>query len=103
KGPLVQDVSAGERGQRDRGSGNEIERAVLVRLARLEEPLRELRELAGPEHGLRAHEMRQPELRVSVLARVQVEHELSERALEVRQRPPEDGEARLGDLGRALD
>ena len=46
--------------------------------------------------------MRHPDLGVAVLARVQVEHELRERALEPRHAAPQDGEARLGDPGGAL-
>src|SRR5205807_7017149 len=48
-------------------------------------------------------EVRHPQLGVAVLARVEVEHELGERALEARARPPEDREARLGDLDRARE
>src|SRR2546427_8259704 len=47
--------------------------------------------------------MRHPDLRVAVLPRVEVEHELGQRALEARRRAPQDREPRLRHLRRARE
>ena len=54
---------------------------------------RELRHLAGAVHRLVAHQQRRLHLGVAVLGRVQVEHELAERALEPRELALQHGEA----------
>ena len=61
---------------RDLGRG----RQVPVRPLEPEEVLLELRELSGPEERGRVDEERRQDLRVAVLPRVEVEHELDERA-----------------------
>ena len=91
-----------ERRQRHLGRRDQVERAALVGLDGLEELLLELRQLPGAEHRVGVHEVRQPQLRVAVLARLHVEHELRDRALEPRQRPPHDGEARFRELRGAI-
>ena len=95
---LRQHLAAVQRGQRDLGGRDQVERAALVGLVRLEELLLELGQLAGAQHRVGIHEMRQPQLRVAVLARLHIQHELGDGALEPRQRAPHDREARLRQL-----
>ena len=52
-----------------------------------------LRQLRSAEHGVVAHEQWRVDLGIAVLARMQVEHELGERAFETRQRSLQDDEA----------
>ena len=61
------------------------------------------RQLRGAEHGVVAHEKRRVDLGIAVLARVQVEHELSQRPFEPRQRSFQDDEPRAGELRRGLE
>ena len=49
-----------------------------------------------PVSVLRRHEVRHPRLAIAVLAQVQVEHELRERAVQARHRPGQHGEAGAG-------
>src|SRR5439155_913848 len=70
---LRQHLARMQRGERDLRRRDEIERAALVGLDGLEELLLELRQLARLEHRLAVHEMGYPDLRVAVLARVEVE------------------------------
>ena len=79
---LGQHLSAVKRRERDFGGWDQVERTVLVRLDGFEELLLELGELAGPEHRLAAYQVWHPQLGVSVLASVEVEHEVGEGAFE---------------------
>ena len=63
----------------------------------------EFRQLRGAEHHLVAHQQRRRHLRVAMLARVQVEHELPERALQPRKPLLQHHEARAGELRRGLE
>ena len=81
---------------------NQVQRAALVGFDGLEELLLELRQLSGAQHRLGVHQVREPELGVAVLARLEVEHELRDRALEPRERPPHHGESRLGEPRGAI-
>ncbi len=92
-----------QRGERDLGGGDQVERAIGVRLHRPEHLLLELGQHRDPDHRLGIHQVRHPQLGEAVLTRVQIEHELRERAAQARGRAPHDGEARLGDLGRAVE
>jgi hypothetical protein len=62
-----------------------------------------LRQLRGPEHRLVAHQQRRVDLGVAVLAGVQVEHEVGQRALQPCQRALQHHEARAGQLRRRLE
>ena len=79
-----------DRCRRCRADGVELEQVVL-----------ELRQLAGAaQRRRRVRPARRPHLGVAVLAGVQVEHEVDERARQPRRRAAQDGEARAGDLAR---
>ena len=69
----------------------------------LELVVRELRQLRRAEHRLVAHQERRRHLRVAVLARVQVEHELPERPLQPGELALEHHEARAGHPGGGLE
>src|SRR6185295_16828116 len=56
--------------------------------------LLELRQLAGSEQCLRLHEIRHIHFGVAVLPSVQIEHELTERAMQTRNSRAHDNEAR---------
>ena len=58
----------------------------------------EFRQLPRPKHHLVAHQQRRRHLRVAVLGRVQVEHELAERAFEARELAAQHHEARAREL-----
>ncbi len=62
----------------------------------------ELRQLPGAVHGVGIDQERRQHLGVAMLAGVQVEHEVHQRALQPRAQVPIDGEARAGQLGGAL-
>ena len=62
-----------------------------------------LGKLAGAEEALRVHQEGRQHLGVAVLAGVHVEHEIDERALQLRAQVPVEGETRAGDLGGALE
>ena len=63
----------------------------------------EFGKLRGAEHGVVAHEKRRRDLGVTVLAGVQVEHELGESALEPRESPLKHDEARARELRSRLE
>ena len=71
-----------------------------VRALQLEEVLLELRQLAGAGQRLARHEIRHPGFAVAVLAHVQVEHELRERAMQRRHRSGHHRKARAGKAAR---
>src|SRR5579883_576454 len=83
-------------GQRHLGGGNQPQ----VRVFTLEEVGGELRQLAGPAHGLGVDERGRKDLGVAVATGVEIEHEVGEGALEAGAGAAIDGEARAGDLGR---
>src|SRR5581483_5044519 len=74
-----------------------------VRPLALEGIAGEFRQLSGTVHGIGVHEVRREDLGISVLARVQVEHEVGESAFELRTQVPIDREARAGKLGGTLE
>jgi hypothetical protein len=92
-----------ERGERHLRGGDQVEGAARVGLHGAEHLLLELGQHRDAGHGLEIHQVRHPQLGEAVLARVQVQHELGERAAQARGRAPHDGEAGLGDLGRAVE
>ena len=84
---------------RDFGGGDQPE----IRVLELEQIRCELRQLAGAvQAGGVDHERRQ-HFGVAVLAGVHVQHEVDQRALQLRAQAPVDGEARAGDFGGALE
>ena len=82
--------------QRHFGGRHEIQVPVA---GDLEEVLLELRQVPGAGERRRVHEKRRLHLRVAVLARVEVEHEVDERARRgARPAPMQHREPRAGDL-----
>ena len=77
-----------------------FERALVVAV---EEVLGELGELAGAEERLGVDHVGREDFGVAVLAGVQVEHEVGQRAFEAGSLAEVDDEARAGDLGGALE
>ena len=65
--------------------------------------VQELRQLRRAEHGVVAHQHRRLDLGIAVLHRVQVQHELLERARQPRERPLQHDEARARELRRRLE
>ena len=84
--------------QRHFGGGDEIEA-----LAGAEQVLLELGKLPGAEERLGIDEKRRVHLFVSVRARLEVEHERSERAGEASARAGQNGEPRAREPGAALE
>src|SRR6185437_10554603 len=86
----VEDLAAMQVGQRHFSGRNQIQ----IPLTRdLEEILLELRQIAGPAQRLAVDEKRRLDLAISVLARVEVEHEVDERPRQARARSAQHGEA----------
>ena len=71
-------------------------------LSHLEQILLELRQLPGAVEARRVDHERRQHFGIAVLARVHVEHEVDQRALQLRAQAPVHREPRAGDLGRAL-
>ena len=95
----LQRLIAVDIGHGDLGRGNQPE---IVSLA-LEQVLFEFGQLPRAEEAGRIHQEGRQHLGIAVLAGVHVEHEVDERALELRAHAPIEGKARAGDLGRALE
>ena len=81
------------------GGGDQPEVMFLT----LEEVVGEFGQLAGAEQAGGVDHERRQNLGVAVLARVDVEHEVDEGALEARADAPVDGEAGAGDFGGTLE
>ena len=62
-----------------------------------------LRQLRRPDHAIAPHQKRRTHFQVTVLARVQVEHELNQRPLQFRPRADKTDEPRAAQLRRALE
>ena len=90
-----------QRGERHLRRRDQVQ--VAVARARLEQVALELGELARAQHGVRRDEVGRDDFGVAALARVQVEHEVDERALHPRAGAGLHGEARARDPGRALE
>src|SRR5262245_25708273 len=96
----VEDLAAVQVRERYFGGWNEIE----VPLAGdLEEVLLELRQLAGAGQRRGVRHKRRLDFAVAMLTRVQIEHEVDERAGEARARAAQHREARAGELRAALE
>ena len=63
----------------------------------------EFRQLRGADQRLAMHQERRQDLGVAVLARVQVEQEIDQRALQPRARPAVNDERAAGDLRGAFE
>src|SRR5262245_20068805 len=86
---------------RERNLGGRYE--VIVALeSQLEQIGLEFRELSSAEERIRIDDDRRQHLQVAVFLRVEVEHEVDQRAFELRAKSAEDGEARARHLRRAL-
>ncbi len=101
----LEDLLAVQVGQRHLGGGDEVEVVrALVALARdAKRVVGELGQLAGAAHGRVLDEVGRGDLGVAVLAGVQVEHELRERARQPRPRAHQHGEARARQPARAVE
>src|SRR3989441_1044746 len=100
---LGEDLTRVERRHGHLGGGDHVERAAFVGLERLEDLLLELGQEPIVLHRRGIHEVGHPHFRVAVLPRVEVEHELRQRALEPRRRAPQDRKSRLRNLRRTLE
>ena len=87
---------------RDRHFGRRHEVQVPVS-GDLEEVGLELRQVAGAQQGGGVHQVRRIDLGVAVFARMQVEHEVDERAHHARAFAQRDGETRAGHARRAFE
>ena len=92
--PIARDV-----GDRDLRGRNQVE----VVLVNPEQIVGELRELAGAAQRLGRDQVRDVDLVVAVLARVHVEHELDEGAVQVRERSAQADEPAARKLRRKLE
>src|ERR1019366_5228371 len=75
---------------------------IVLAVRDAEQILRKFRQLAGAVHGIRIHQVWWEHLGISVLARVEVKHEIGERSFEPRAERPIDGKAGSGKLRRPL-
>src|SRR5262249_37088883 len=96
----VEDFVAVEIGQRHFRRRHEIQIPIA---GDLEEVRLELRQIAGAGQRGGVDEKRRLDLAIAVLARVQIEHEVDERARQPRARAAQHGKARRCDLDRALE
>ncbi len=94
----INDRLARKIGERDFGGGNEPEAVARRKLI-----LTEFRQLRRAEHRLVAHQQRRAHLRVAVRLRMQIEHELRQRALKPRQRAFVHHETRAGNFRRRVE
>jgi hypothetical protein len=106
---FVERLVAIEVRHRDFGGGDEpvvvvaiFARHETLRVGAAEEVFGKLRELAGSEQRFAVHHEGRQDFGVAVLARVKVEHEADQRALELRAVAPVDGEAGAGNFRRAF-
>ncbi len=101
----LEDLVCVEVRQRDLCRRDEIQRARIVRVpaAGLEEIRFELRKLPGTEQRGCADKIGRRDLRIPVLAGVEIHHEGAERAREPGPHPVEHREARSRQLARALE
>ncbi len=94
----VQDFVAKKIGDRNFGRGREPEIGVLD----LEQIVLELGKLPGAEQAGRVDQERRQHFGIAVLARVNVQHEVDQRAFQPGADAPIDGKPRAGDFGGAL-
>ncbi len=94
----IQRLVAKQIGDRHFGGGREPEIVILD----LEQILLELGKLAGAEQAGGVDQERRQHLGVAVLARVDIQHEVDERPLQLRAHAPVDGKSRAGDFGGTL-
>jgi hypothetical protein len=87
-----EDAIGGEIGERHLGRREQ----VIVLVLDMEEFVTELRQLARARQGRRVHQHRCIGLEITVLTRMQVEHELRERAVQARELTLENDEAAPG-------
>ena len=99
---LGHDLASHHAGQRDFGRGDQVQRfalAVLTALFRGEQVGRELGQLPGAFQGVGVDDVGRIALGVAVLARLQVQHELRQCAVQARDGPAHERKARAGQLG----
>src|SRR2546423_7444164 len=94
------DLLAHQVGERHLGGRNEVERRLA---AYREQILLELRQLPGADERLGLHQVRNLHLGVAMLARVQVQHELRQRAVQARELRAHHDEAAACDARRGLE
>ena len=88
--------------------GESVERAVVIFFrrfigARIKLVVAEFWQLSRAEHRFAAHQQRRIHFRVAVLIGVQIEHELTDRALQPRQAFLQHHKARATQFGRCLE
>jgi hypothetical protein len=106
KRSAVEDLVGVQVRDRDLRRGDQVEWAAIFFRAlavRFEQIRLELRQLPGAAQRLGLDQDRRVDLAVSVLFRVQIEHEADDRPLEPGGRAIQHGKARSGELGGALE
>ncbi len=98
QGVLIKDLAGDQICQRHLGGRNEP-----AAVGGPKQVVAELRQLAGAENGVVAHQRRRTDLGVAELARVQVEHEGGQRPFQPGKRPLENDESGAGQLDRPLE
>ena len=88
---------------RNRHFGGRNQEQFLLARRRLEKVRLEFRQLPGADQCMSRHEIRRINFRVSVLARMQVEHVLDQRAMQTRDAGLEHHEARAGNPAGRLE
>ncbi len=91
--------------QRNFRRGNQIlrDRIFVTALLDAEHIVGELRQLAGAVQNLRIHDIRRVDLRIAVMLRVRVDHELSQRTMQPRNLAAQHREARARELRAGLE
>ncbi|CAM5399471.1 hypothetical protein SSTU70S_01519 [Stutzerimonas stutzeri] len=98
----IENLAGDDIGQRDLGGRDQVE-IGLAFTADLEQVFLELRQLAGALQRRSLHEIRRIGLFVAVLAGVQINHELRQRAVQTGDRPAHQGKTRAGELRCRLE
>ena len=75
----------------------------VVGILQLEKILRELRQLARSIKARRVDGKRRQHFRIAMLARMRVQHEVDQRALQLRAQPKIDGKPGAGDFGSPVE
>ncbi len=96
----IQDFIAIEIRHRNFGGGNQPE--IFVAMRHAEKIGGKLRQLSRAIHGIGVNHVGRENFRVSVLAGVQIEHEVGESTLQARAQIPVHCKARPGEFGGAL-
>ncbi|CRD57893.1 hypothetical protein BN126330174 [Stenotrophomonas thermophila] len=96
----IDDLVAHDVGQRHFRGRDQVARGIAH--GGLEQVVLELRQLAGAAQRIGVDQQRHVGFLITVLAGMQVDHELGQRTVQARDRAAQHGEARTGQLGRGL-